>query len=207
MLLATLQGVSMNKIEEQIKESFDKYYSFPLSFWEAVVKEGNTEYYEKGQCLKTSGNTENFLYFIIKGSGGVLLWNDNNFVCTDIILKYDFICDFFSFLTRQATPYEVVVFEKSELFRISHSALNKCLDESEYSDKFWRYATQALYVEKHLQLIQATVQTAEHIYLSILDHDPGLLQSIPQKYIASYLGITPQSLSRIKKKLHRKKLS
>lgn len=197
----------MTKTAEYIKEAFDKYYTLPISFWQSIVNEGTVEYYEKEQCLKTSGHTENFLYFIIKGSGGVLLWNDNNFVCTDIVLKHDFICDFFSFLTRQPTPYEVIVFERSELFRISHSALSKCLDESEYGDKFWRYATQTLYVEKHSQLIQATIQTAEHIYLSILNHAPSLLQSIPQKYIASYLGITPQSLSRIKKKLHLQKLS
>lgn len=197
----------MTETEVHIKKSFDKYYSFPISFWQTVVKAGNLEYYEKEQCLKTSGNTENYLYFILNGSGGVLLWNNNNFICTDIILKHDFICDYFSFLTREPTPYEVVIFENSELFKISYSALTKCLDESGFNDKFWRYATQALYVDKHLQLIQATTQTAEQIYLSILNHEPILLQKIPQKYIASFLGITPQSLSRIKQKLHQQKLS
>jgi CRP-like cAMP-binding protein len=193
--------------EEQLKEAFDKYYSFPISFWRAVVKAGSLEYYQKEHCLKASGKTENHLYFILSGCGGVLLWNKNNFICTDIILKGDFICDYFSFLVRSPTPYEVVVFEDSELFKVSYDSLVRCLEEHSYSDKFWRYAIQALYVDKHLQLIQATTRTAQQIYCSILNHEPDLLQKVPQKYIASFLGITPQSLSRIRQKLQRQKLT
>jgi hypothetical protein len=99
------------------------------------------------------------------------------------------------------TPYQVITFEKSFLFRVSHSRLSAYLNESGYGDQFWRYALQALFTDKHNQYIQSFLFNAEAVYLLILEHNPQVIQRIPQKYIASYLGITPQSLSRIRRSI------
>jgi CRP-like cAMP-binding protein len=185
----------------ELKCTFDKYTKLPLEFWESVFDLGEIITVDKEIPIKRTHQVENHLYYIIEGSGGILLWNRNNFVCTDMVLNNDFLCDFLSFITRKQTPYEVVAFEKSVMLRISFASLSGFLNQSEYGDKFWRFATQALYIDKHLQFIQSVVQTAENIYRLILEHQPEIVQRIPQKYIASYLGITPQSLSRIRRKI------
>ncbi len=185
-------------IAGQLKKAFDQFHSFPLSFWKSVSELGEVIEVKKETTIKKPGETENHFYLIIKGSGGVLLWNKSNFICTDFCIEGEFFCDYLSYITRQPTPYEVLTFEDSTLFRISYSNLTTFLDKHEYGDKLWRYSVQALYVDKHLQHIQSFSMTASEIYRLILKHQPDLIQRIPQKYIASYLGITPQSLSRIR---------
>ncbi len=59
------------------------------------------------------------------------------------------------------------------------------------------------YTEEILQEIQT--ETAENRYIKLLESNPALLQRVPLKYLASYLGIAAQSLSRIRKKLAKQK--
>jgi CRP-like cAMP-binding protein len=186
---------------EVLKKAFDTYYSLPVSFWDSVAALGDVIYVEKEKTIKAANQIENHLYFIIQGSGGILLWNKNNFICSDLILENDFICDFLSFITRRPTPYEVLTFEKSTLFKISYAELIRITDVNEYGERFWRHTTQALYIDKHNQYIQAFTETAAAIYTKILIHAPDIVKRIPQKYIASYLGVTPQSLSRIRSEI------
>jgi CRP-like cAMP-binding protein len=186
-------------IANLLKQAFDQYYPFPLAVWQSIAESG--EIYEAGkdEVIKKIDTTEKYLSLIIKGSGGIVLWNKNNFVCTDLVFEGDFFCDYLSFITQTPTPYEVITFEKSHLFRISYENFNKFTLQSEYGDKIWRYSLQVLYTEKHIQQLQFLTTTASELYALILEHQPKFIQRIPQKYIASYLGITTQSLSRIRK--------
>lgn len=194
-------------IETVLKNAFDKHCRLPIGFWREIAGQGSIISADKEHCLKKPFQTENFLYFILEGSAGILLWNKKNYICTDIVLRGDFLCDYFSFITRQATPYEVITFEKAELFKISHTSLSATANRSEYGEKFWRFAAEALYIDKHLQFIQAATRTAGEIYRLMMQYEPSLIRDIPQKYLASFLGITPQSLSRIRNSTTPKKLS
>jgi CRP-like cAMP-binding protein len=186
---------------ELLKNAFDLFYPFPLSFWKGIDELGETITVGREQTIKEHDKTEQYLYYIIEGSGGIFLWNNNNFVCSDMCLNGEFFCDYYSFVTQMPTPYQVITFEKSLLFRISHSRLSTFLNESGYADQFWRYALQALFTDKHNQYIQSFLLNAESFYRLILEYRPEVIQRIPQKYIASYLGITPQSLSRIRRSI------
>jgi CRP-like cAMP-binding protein len=186
---------------QQLKESFDKYFDLPLSFWETIANAGEIIQVDNEVIVKNSNTTERFMRFIISGSGGILLWNINNFICTDIIVENDFFCDYYSLITQEPSPCEVLTFEKSTLFQISYSKLMKITEESAEGDKFWRYATTALYIDKYRHYIQSFTISATEIYQLIAKHHPAIIHRIPQKYIASFLGITPQSLSRIRRKL------
>lgn len=184
---------------ELLKSAFNKYYELPLDFWTSIAEFGVIIEVDKEATLKDPNSIENSLYFILKGSAGILLWNNNNFKCTDIVLDNDFICDYLSFLTSEPTPFQIITFEKSTLLKISKLKFLSFTEKNKYGDKFWRYAIQALYIEKNLQYIQLLTNTASDIYDKFQAFQPDILNRIPQKYIASYLGVTPQSLSRIRK--------
>jgi len=184
---------------DHLKKAFDGYCPLPITFWNAVFELGEIVTIGKEIIVKKQNETEHYLNFLIHGSGGILLWNKSNYICTDLFLKGEFFCDYYSFIEQRPTPYEVLTFEKSVVFRVSYSNLISFTNEDEYGDKFWRYAIQALYLEKHNQYIQSSIYTAEEIYQIMLEHQPEIVQTIPQKYIASFLRITPQSLSRIRR--------
>jgi CRP/FNR family transcriptional regulator, anaerobic regulatory protein len=184
-------------ITEQIKKAFDPYFNMSVEGWQSFTDLGEIVHAYKEQIIKSNGNTEKYLYFILEGSGGILLWNKNNFVCIDLCYENDFFGDYMSFLTAQSSPIEVVTFEKTVLFRISKSNFDK-LSQTEYGNKICRFAAEGLFIHKQQQQIDLLTQTAKDRYIALQKRQPNIIQRIPQKHIASYLGVTPQSLSRIR---------
>lgn len=187
------------RIEEKIKTAFEPYFNAPIEAWKSFVELGEVVNTAKDQTIKENGKTEKFLSFLLKGSGGVLLWNNNNFVCIDLCYEGEFFGDYMSFLTQQPSNLEVITFEPSELFRISKANFDKLTINTAFGDKICRFAAEGLFIHKQQQQIDILTKTAAERYNEIQIKYPNIIQKTPQKYIASYLGITPQSLSRIRK--------
>lgn len=186
------------KISEKLKKAFDPYFIAPIKAWEQFTNLGDVIAFEKEKTIKESNTTEKYLYFILSGSGGILLWNKNNFVCIDLCYENDFFGDYMSFLSGQPSPIEIVTFEKSEFLRIPKHNFDKLSYGSDYADKICRYAAEGLFIHKQNQQIDILTKTAKARYVELLQKQPKIFQRTPQKYIASYLGVTPQSLSRIR---------
>ncbi len=187
------------KIEEKIKKAFDPYFNVPIEAWKSFTDLGEIITTAKDQTIKNTDATEKYLSFILKGSGGILLWNNNNFVCIDLCYEGEFFGDYMSFLNQQPTPLEVITFEPSELFRISKVNFDKLSNNSEFGDIICRFASEALFVHKQKQQIDILTKTATERYIELQLRQQEIIQRTPQKHIASYLGVTPQSLSRIRK--------
>jgi len=120
-------------------------------------------------------------------------------VCIDLCYEGEFFGDYMSFLNRQPTQLEVVTFEPSELFRITKANFDLLSNNTEFGDKICRFASEALFVHKQKQQIDILTKTAKERYFELQTQQPKIILRTPQKYIASYLGVTPQSLSRIRK--------
>ena len=188
-------------LTEKIKKAFDPYFEAPLEAWKSFTDLGELIVAEKEEIIKNNGATEKYLYFIVSGSGGILLWNKNNFVCIDLCYEDDFFGDYMSFLCQQASPLELVLFEKSELFRISKANFDLLSTHTDYGDKICRFASEGLFIHKQQQQIDILTKTAKERYMALQERQADIIQRTPQKYIASYLGITPQSLSRIRNEI------
>ncbi|MCR6638227.1 MAG: Crp/Fnr family transcriptional regulator [Sporocytophaga sp.] len=186
------------KTEEVIKHAFDPYFNVPLEAWKSFVDLGEVIVTTKDQIIKDANKTEKYLSFILKGSGGILLWNNNNFVCIDLCYEGEFLGDYMSFLCKSSSPLEVITFEPSELFRISKANFDKLSNNTEIGDKICRFASEGLFIHKQKQQIDILTKTASERYFELQTRQPEIIRRTPQKYIASYLGITPQSLSRIR---------
>lgn len=187
------------KIEEKIKQVFDPYFNVPVDVWKSFANLGEVLRTTKEQTIKKTGTTEKYLYFILEGSGGIFLWNNNNFVCIDLCFEGDFFGDYMSFLNQQPSPLEVITFEPSELFRISKDNFNRIGYNTAYGNTICRFAAEALFVHKQKQQIDILTKTASERYIELQTKQSKTIQRTPQKHIASYLGVTPQSLSRIRK--------
>jgi len=183
---------------EKIKRSFDPYFDAPIEAWNSFAALGEIVSFEKEQVIKANGSTEKCFNFILSGSGGILLWNKNNFVCIDLCYDNDFFGDYMSFLTERPSPLEVIIFEKSVLFRISKSNFDALSHNTAFGDKICRFASEGLFIHKQNQQIDILTKTAKERYVELQKKQPNIIYKTPQKYIASYLGITPQSLSRIR---------
>jgi CRP-like cAMP-binding protein len=188
-------------VAQILKTSFEPYFNAPIKVWKQFSERGMLIQTTKNEVLKKADKMERYLYFILEGSGGVLLWNNNNYICIDLCYENEFFGDYMSFLSQQPTPLEVVTFEPSSLFRISKANFDTLSISSGFGDKICRIASEALFVHKQIQQIDIITKTASQRYVELQTKQPEVIQRTPQKYIASFLGITPQSLSRIRKEV------
>ncbi|WP_299252354.1 hypothetical protein [uncultured Cytophaga sp.] len=72
--------------------------------WKSFADLGELIKTQKGEIIKKTGSTEKYLNFIIQGSGGILLWNNTNFVCIDLCYEGEFFGDYMSLLNQQPSP-------------------------------------------------------------------------------------------------------
>lgn len=189
------------RIEEVVKQAFDPYVYAPVEEWKLFTSLGDVIVTRKDETIKSINTTEKYLYFILKGSGGVVLWNNNYFSCFDIFYEGELMGDFMSFLVEQPTALEVVTFEPSELLRITKTDFFQLCSDTEIGKRIWSYASSELFIYKQKQQIDLLTKTATERYIHLQKNRPVIVQRTPQKYLASYLGITPQSLSRIRRKM------
>jgi CRP-like cAMP-binding protein len=110
-----------------------------------------------------------------------------------------------SFYTGTPSRYSIQALEDTEVFMANKTNWEKAVNEIPVFEKWYRVKTRKSYDAAHQKLIDSQTETAEQKYLKLLERAPEIVQHIPQRYIASYLNITPQSLSRIRKNLLTKK--
>ncbi len=185
--------------ELKLKQSFDKYYDAPIEVWKSFADLCKEVKFKKNEIIKKTGQTEKNAYFILSGSCGVFLWKENNYVCLDIVLEDNFFADHMSLITSKPSPLETIALEKTTALQISSSNIAK-LKQSQFGNILFLLGAENSFVEKQQQQIDLLTKTAEQRYEILMQKNPVIIQRIAQKHIASYLGITTQSLSRIRNK-------
>jgi len=191
----------MNKSGILIKKIFDPYFEAPIEIWESFSSLLKSNIYKKNETIKREGAIEKTLSIILEGSAGIFLWKDNYEVCLDLCYENDFFGDYSSFLTQKPSNLFTKSIEPTEVLSISQTDLIKLYKSSSVGVNIGRIAAEALFIDKQEQQIDLLTLTAEERYLKLLQRQPEIIQRTPQKHIASYLGIAPESFSRIRKKV------
>lgn len=109
--------------------------------------------------------------------------------------------DMYSFLSGQPALYNVEAMEDCELLIIEKNQLEQLYIDIPKFDRFFRILLQNAYIAMQRRLSENMSLSAEERYLSFINRYPQFEQRLSLKQIASYLGITPESLSRIRRQL------
>lgn len=115
------------------------------------------------------------------------------------------ISDFSSFLSVQPAVFNIDAIEDTELLMISRPDYDEFTLQVPVMDRYFRILYQNSLVTKERRLMSSITHTAAQKYVQLIDSNPEIINRIPQKMIASYLGIAPETLSRIKRNLAYKK--
>jgi CRP-like cAMP-binding protein len=113
------------------------------------------------------------------------------------------VSDMPSFFTGKEATLNIGAMESSELLTITLVNYNLLLDQVPVMERYFRMLYQNSLLTKDLRLMSAATHTAEEKYISLIRSHPELVQRVPQNLIASYLGLAPETISRIKQKLGR----
>jgi CRP-like cAMP-binding protein len=109
--------------------------------------------------------------------------------------------DLYSFLTHTPASYFIDALEDTKLLCITKSNLDKLYTTVPKFERFFRLILQNAFIAQQQRINQNLSYTAEERYLEFSKKFPGMEQRIPQKKVASYLGITPEFLSMLRRKL------
>lgn len=115
------------------------------------------------------------------------------------------LSDFNSFLSGDPAVFNIDALEDSELLMITKADYEKLTLEAPIMDRYFRILFQNSLVTKERRLMSSITHTAEEKYIELVDSSPEMINKIPQNMIASYLGIAPETLSRIKRNLANKR--
>ncbi len=119
----------------------------------------------------------------------------------------EWIGDYESLLLQTPSPDFIEALEDCELFTLSYTDMQALYQHSQRFEKFGRLIAEKLFIDTAKSKRNLMIQSAEERYLGLLNTQPHIFERLPQHLIASYLGIQPQSLSRIRAKISSTKIN
>jgi CRP-like cAMP-binding protein len=111
------------------------------------------------------------------------------------------ISDLYSFLTGESATYNIDAIEDSELILINKAANEELLQEMPKYETFTRLNITGAYIAMQRRLTSIISASLEDRYAAFTSLYPNIVQRVPQHMIASYMGLTPETLSRIRKRI------
>ncbi|SDQ14041.1 Crp/Fnr family transcriptional regulator [Flagellimonas zhangzhouensis] len=186
---------------EQLRHYFEEEFGISDSDWKLFSsKLTRHEFPGKTQLLQ-KGSIENYLSYIEKGIVRLYLPNENGNLTFGFVFNGAFVSAYDSFLTQSPSEYVVETITDTILWRLCHQDLQDVYTTTSIGNLIGRKASEELFLKKSKRELSLLNDSAEERYLKLFDERPELIREIPLKYIASYIGITPQALSRIRKRI------
>jgi len=170
--------------------------------WEFFSSKLHRKSFPKKTIIADIGQTEKYISFIEKGIVRLLIpKKEDEDITFGFSFENEFISAYDSFLTQSASLYQLQTLESTTLVSISYSDLQEVYQQTKIGNLIGRLVTERLYILKSKRANSLLNDSAEQRYLNLFTERPNLIKEIPLKYIASYIGVTPQSLSRIRKQI------
>ncbi len=183
-----------------MNELFQFFYKFlPLNeeSKNALMKTCSILTLKKGENLQSFGKTCKTIYFLKKGVARIFYYKDGVDITESFSFEGEIIARVESLFTGNPSQKAIQILEDTEIVAINATQLFSLYDEFPQIERLFRLIFEAGYVETMRRIESIQFHTAEERYQALMKK-PHLLQKIPLKHIASFLGITQVSLSRIR---------
>lgn len=163
--------------------------------------------FHKNEMIFKEGSISDEIYFVTKGCVRLFYNVDGNEKTAFFYTEGQFICagESFTFHIPAKENYQAV--EQTEIFVFSKTKIEELLIKAPKFEVIARIATENELITCQKVIASFVTKSAEERYLELLDTQGELFQRVPQQYIASFLGISPETLSRIKSRVHKKRRS
>jgi len=154
--------------------------------------------FEKKTILTKPGEVEEFMYFITTGLIRKYFLKKDQEIITHIVKEGGIIGSGESFLTGEPSKYFVETLEPTTAFAISRQKLEGMYRSSKKWEKLGRIMTTQYFLVQEMRLMDNIRFSTRERFVKFMNENTDLLQRVPQKYLASYLNIKPETFSRLK---------
>ncbi len=166
-------------------------------FKQKLIKKGDF-FLAEGQVCKQVG-------FITKGLMRYYINNDGEEKVYDFAKENNFVCNYESFIPQTPSLKIIQALEDCEIRQISVADLQLFYKSIRRGERFGRLVIEQVFIKMLRDLSSFYTDTPEHRYRMFIEMHPDLQQRVSQYHIASYVGVKPQSLSRIRKRIFNQK--
>ncbi len=188
---------------QQIKEYLDQIATISDADWEFFTSKLQRRMIPKKNVFLKINDTENYISFI--ESGVVRLYmpkeNPDKEITFGFSFENQFISAYDSFLTRKPSAYQLQALTETRLLSITYDDLQDVYKTTQIGNLIGRLTAERLFLLKSKREQNLLNLSAEERYVRLFKERPELLKVIPLKYISSYIGVTAQALSRIRKRI------
>ncbi|MEO0473755.1 MAG: Crp/Fnr family transcriptional regulator [Bacteroidota bacterium] len=153
---------------------------------------------KKGEFLLKQGQICRHLYFLIEGMSRSYFVKDGNEITTWFGFQDEFITSYISFFSNVPSYESIDMMSDGVLYQIAYEQLMDKRNQSVELEKVVNYFSIQYTIQLENRLLMLQTQSAAEKYRLIMQQEPHLIQHIPSKHLASYLGISRETLSRIR---------
>lgn len=180
-------------------EFLNKFIPLSQEEYDALILPGIVKRkFEKKSIITRAGEIENFMNFVDRGLVRKYYKRENDEINTQISYEGHIIHAQESFHSRTPSEYTIETIEPCELTSITYECLERIYSSSLKMQQLGRLVITATMVLKDKWQSQLVKLTPRERFLSFVSRHPELMQRVPQKYLASYLNIKPETFSRFK---------
>lgn len=181
----------LDYLNAQFGTVFADASDFPVVFRE--------QRFRKGAILTDYGQIERKLYFINSGFVQLTMLHDGEERIIEFFFADSFVCAYTSFLKQEPSDVRITALTECKTEMIQYGDLQNAYQTSLLVNKLGRVLTEQIYLIKTKREKDFLTKSAAERYAELLSLRPDVLKLIPVNKIAKYLGIHPESLSRIRK--------
>ena len=153
---------------------------------------------KRNDFLITKGQIESSLFFVLNGSMRIYFPNKEDEICVGFCHTNNLVCSYPSFILNKPSDYYIQALAKTDMMAIDRSDLYLLFDTYRSIERAWRMLEEEALIGKIEREVEMLTFTPEERYNRLIKRSPQIFQTIPRKFIASYLRMTPETLSRIR---------
>lgn len=181
-----------------LQEFIGKFIVISPEEFGALKKSISLLHIRKRDIITRAGETELYLYFVAKGLIREYFYKGTKQITTDIISEGTITGSVTSFFTGAPSHYCLEAMEPCTLFGIHKASLELLYRTDRKWEKFGRILTAHFLLQQEWEILNIARFSPRERFLHFTNRHRELLQRVPQKYLASYLQIKPETFSRMK---------
>jgi len=185
LLLQTLRQIAPIELDEE-------------QFFRSIFKEMHIK---KGDFFLKAGEINNKLGFVNKGLIRYFVYKNDDESTIEFTSEGEFIAEYQSFLDNSEAIQYIQAIEDTTLLVTDNDGIQQLYNKTKHGNLIGRLVIEYRYNHLMKQLLSIYMHNPEQRYRNFIKVYPDLIQRVPQYYIASYVGVKPQSLSRIRKRI------
>lgn len=170
-----------------------------LSFIAREVQWDDTIELKRNELLKQENTIDTNIYYVVEGSLRIYVMEEIEDHTIRFGYKGSLIAALDSYITQRSSPLLIQALKRTTLKKVSKEKLEKIIISSTEYTHVWIKVWQDFALQQMEREIDILTTSPRERYLRVLKRSPHLFQIIPHKYIAAYLRMTPETLSRLKK--------